>query len=431
MALKINVFSCSGNKLLLLILFTSLQMYSLAQQKQIPDTTILRIDPSNAMGGNCDKIYSDINYIPLENSKQCLISEINKLEVVGGYFIVLDASSDQILVFNKDGSFHAKCGNIKGLHKNPSIRRNMFRDFCINRYRDQIVVRSGLDPENLYLFDYNGEEVGKTALANIDNVKGLNGINYLDKSTCVYAISSIYANPDTSKYKPFELFIVDSISSNTIAEVPYNPNEIANAKWMDVQIVLAGPLYYSGINGTCFFTRSYDYNIYKINNRGVSDIYKVLLPIDISLPVDFLVNEEKYRGKRIDYLTNNRQKVFVISNVFVLGDNLLFTLNTTRYGDENKILSYNLGTGALYSLLRISPDVTSFFLPVLGDRASIQACDGQSIYSSVSSLHMFNSFEDNKDKHPNYPPVLKKYFSTQTREGNPVIIQLKPKAMFK
>ncbi|WP_161596679.1 6-bladed beta-propeller [Chitinophaga vietnamensis] len=416
-----------------LLLFTVIVLFRnflFAQQQQMSDTSILRIDPSSAMGGNCSKIFDSIIYVPLENSKQCLIDEISRLEVVDKYFIVLDGGLDQIVIFNRDGSFHAKCANIKGFRKNPNTRRNIFRDFSINQYKDQIVVRNGLDPENLYLFNYNGDAVGSISLKDIGNFKGLNGLAYLDSNTCVYAISSIFANPDTSKYKPYELFIANKNSSSIIGVIPYDPNGIANAKWMDIQIVLSGPLYQSGRKGVCFFTRAYDYNIYEINSRGVSNVFKIVLPIDFSLPVDFLVKEEKYRGKRLEYLANNREKVFVISNVYMLEDNLLFTLNSRLYPNTNKIFLYNLKRHSLFNLLRISPDSSSFFLPMISDQYSIQACDGKNIYSSVSSLQMFNYFEATRDKHLNFPIDLQKYLVTQNRESNPVIIQLKLKNKF-
>lgn len=81
-------------------------------QKVIPiDTSnvqILRIDPSNATGGNASEIFESIKYIPLQTTKESLFGKIGQLEITDQYFIILDQSTNSILFFNKDGTYHHK-----------------------------------------------------------------------------------------------------------------------------------------------------------------------------------------------------------------------------------------------------------------------------------------------------------------------------------
>lgn len=395
-------------------------------QITIPDTSVLRIDPDAAMGGASGSIYNEVTYIPLQNSKDCVVGEISKLEVTDKYFIVFDRGLDQVMIFNKDGSLHAKCAAIPGLHKTANMINNfnfnIFGSIAVNREKHEIVVRTRLDFKNLYTFNYDGVFKKKIPLKTLFLKIPFWDFAYLDGNCFVYSgyPTSIKQNPDSEKN--YILHISNSSSSESPKAISYDPKNIPKGR--GIQITLDGPFYYSGISGRCFFTRSGDYNLYLIDSKGIVKIYKVLLPIDYSVPADFLTNEKKYQSPGTDYLINNTQKVFSISDVYTLGDYLLLKLNNNRYDDQN-IFLYNLKTGYLLNLLKVAPDDFSSFLPVISNNYSIQACDGKYIYSSFSSIELFQAKDAARDKNARYPLQLKKYFSSQTRKSNPVIVRAK------
>jgi len=407
------------------LLLTSIALLPIASIGQVAtiDTTVLRIDPEIAMGSTTRRVYKEVNYIPLQNSEQCIVGEISKLVVVDNYFIVFDRGLDQILIFNKDGSFHAKCTAIPGLHKNATMVNNfnfnVFGDFAVNLMNREIVVKTRLDHENLFVFNYQGEFKKKIPLMVNNNIKRFWGFAYLDSNRCVYTGRPV-ALQNNKGSKAYLLCISDNFSSNLKEEIPFNPQDIVKERY--VKTTLDGPFYQSGTSGECFFTRSYDYNLYLINVKGISRVYKMLLPLYYTLPSDFLTDKNKYNN--VDYLNNNRQLVYSISDIYRLNDCLFFKLNNGQY-DNEKIFLYQLNTGDLLNLQKVSADEFSCFLPVINGNNSIQACDGKYIYSSFSSLELFDANEANKDKHPQYPPLLKKYFLTQTRKSNPVIVQVK------
>lgn len=68
----------------------------------------IMIDPENAMGGTAAKYFESVHYIPLETTKESLFGKIFKLQVTDQYYIILDQTTDAILFFNKDGSYHHK-----------------------------------------------------------------------------------------------------------------------------------------------------------------------------------------------------------------------------------------------------------------------------------------------------------------------------------
>lgn len=77
---------------------------------------------------------------------------------------------------------------------------------------------------------------------------------------------------------------------------------------------------------------------------------------------------------------------------------------------------------------RITPDAKSNYLPLIGGNyismKGLVYHDGY-FYGNVPSLHLFAAKENTKEKNPKYPPVLEKYFKTEDRKSNPVIVQMK------
>jgi len=311
-------------KKILLLFFLLLQQLAFGQVATV-DTIVLRIDPEVAMGGVSSKIYNEVTYIPLQNSKECVIGEVSKLEVVDKFYIVFDRGLDQIVIFNQDGSYHAKCANIPGLHKTANMinnfNYNVFGDFAVNKLKQEIIVRTRLDLGNLYIFNYQGALKRKVPLETNDNNKRFLGFACLDSSRYVYCVQPFSLQKNTSDGNNYIVYFTDNFSSDLKKELSFIPNTIAGG---DLLATLNGPFYQSGASDKCFFTHSYDYNLYLMNRDGISRVFKVLLPLDYSVPNDFLTNGEKYKSKRVEYLMNNKQKVYIISDVYNFGDYLFF-----------------------------------------------------------------------------------------------------------
>jgi hypothetical protein len=410
----------------LILFFSILQKLTFGQIAPV-DTVVLRIDPETAIGGTSKNIYNEITYIPLENSKACVVGEISKLEVVDNYYIVFDRGLDQIIIFNQDGSYHAKCVDIPELKKNSNMSNNpnfnKFGAFAVNRISKEIFVKTNLDRGNLYVFDYNGNFKRKSTLKTTnDNLTRFFGFAFLDSDRCVYNVPAYSPQKPSSAVMNHMLYYSNNFLSDHLNELAYNPATMASG--MDVQLTFDGPFYYFGAVDKRFFTRSYDYNLYLLDKEGINQIFKMLLPLHYSIPNDFLTNEEKYRSKRIEYLTINSQKVYLITDVYRFGDYLTFKLNSNKYGEKNTFL-YNLKTGNLLNLLRVTADDSTFFLPTINYSRSIAAGDGNYLYSTFSSLELFRAHEATKSKQPKYPAQLKDYFSNQTSKSNPVIVKIK------
>ena len=69
-------------RLLIAVWFFFWSLGALAQ------STTIRIDPAHARSGTASQIFEEVNYIPLETTKESLFGKIDQLAVTEDYFIM-------------------------------------------------------------------------------------------------------------------------------------------------------------------------------------------------------------------------------------------------------------------------------------------------------------------------------------------------------
>jgi hypothetical protein len=382
----------------------------------------LRIDPANAIGGNVSDIFDLVNYIPLETTTESTFGSISQLAIVNDYYVILDRSTNSILFFTKAGKFHAK---IKGKTSSPSY---MIWKFLINKWTKQLANFT-----DIVYCDFDGKVI-KTEKAEDPQTSQRNYWRGYFISKNEILSCSDYRNLDSlSKgYTPAYRSLIKYFKSDGTIYSTGLPYTRAEGK-IDVLGSLASPLTNFGNDTTFFFSKPYANNIYTITPNTIRLSYKLVFPLANSLPVDFISNTD-YNGKRIFYIEKNRSSIFYISNCYQLGSNLLFKTGSYSATRENNLI-YNLKSGDLIAYKHILPDEQSFFLPIYDEIGSsfenygISACDGEYLYTSLSSLCVFKAKEDNvADKKLKYNAVLTDYFAKSTKDSNPVILQLKIKS---
>jgi hypothetical protein len=179
------------------------------------------------------------------------------------------------------------------------------------------------------------------------------------------------------------------------------------------------------IKDKLLFTGNYNSNIYELSSSGIQNTYSLIFPQANSLPVDSIASLPSVIEMQT-YLRKNERQIYNLRGLYSIGNSLYFETVMTSLMAKDRYFIYNLKTQDLISLNKVSPGVMSNYLPLLSYYGSIIGCDGKYIYSTVSSLDMFQAKEATTDKEPNYPPVLQEYFRTQDRKSNPVIVQLQP-----
>ncbi len=95
-----------------------------------------------------DTLFEEVNYAPLETTKESMIGEVNKLVVTDNRFYILDKIlAKTLFVFDKTGSFIFK---LKVTGKGPGEVLEIM-DFCI--YENQLLL---LDYRKVLFFDLDG-----------------------------------------------------------------------------------------------------------------------------------------------------------------------------------------------------------------------------------------------------------------------------------
>lgn len=405
-------------------------VFSVAAQRIIPvdssKAQILRIDPSNAMGGNASDFFTEVNYIPLETTDESLFGSISKLEITDDYFFIFDYNTHAILIFNKDGKFHAK---IKSNGTTP------IWGFSLDKYAKQIVYSRDGYKTMLYA-DYDGKTV-KTEKFKYDElakdeVSGINSFYFSPDRAVTYNFPNKVDTTD-KHYKVYSKSLIvyyDRKNKVYAHGLPFDPRE------SETQIMLpgVGPLISSGIDTTLFYSKLYASQIYTITPNTIKLTYKVIFPFYSALPNDFLVNPV-YKKLQFEYLDKHPNAIYYISNFYKINNNLVFKAATRTWDNKEDNLIYNLKTGTLIAYKHILQDEKSYFLPIYDDsnwgnsfnNTGILACTGGYLYTSASSLGMFEYHEKYADQKAKYPPALEVYFKKGSRKDNPVIMQLKLK----
>lgn len=421
-----KIYSIAAELSVFLLISISTALPLSAQKVIVPDTSnavTLRIDPSNANGGNVSDIFESVNYIPLETISESIFGMISQLEVTQDHYIIYDEDTDCILIFNRSGKFHAK---IKGKSESLGYKINSFR---INKWTNQIVY-SNNGCKTLIYCDFNGKVV-KTIDAG------------LLKSNKINLSSSFFTGPDDmisyTKYFPLDTLTEKGPSSRSLITFIKGLHTVyakafeygAAESKIDVSSPGIGPLTNFGNDTTFFFSKLYDYSIYTVTPGKIALSYKFIFPFSSSLPNNFL-RSFNLDGGIIPYIYSHKETIFWINNCYKTGNNLLFEASVFgSYNEDNLI--YNLKSGNLIAYKHILPDEHSFFLPIydpLGisfSNTGIAACDQIYIYTSVSSLSMFIARDENKSRKIKYTPILTEYLTKGNKSDNPVILQLKLK----
>jgi len=392
---------------------------ALAQTAKVDSSAmqVLRIDPSSAVGAPVSEIFDEVQFIPLETTKESVFGSVNQFEVLGNTFVVFDHDTKSVLFFAKDGKYKSKIDASK-LPPAPDSKDRQIFGF-------ELMEEDGISYICVYtpkLQLYYSEE-GKL-------VKEKKMISFGERRLYFNDNASYVRQGYTTNEKDtiaFELGLYDKEKGIT-TYFPYHTNRFSE----DEFISSGNNFQFNEQKDEFLFTNYYEYNIYRGNSKSLSLAFKLIFPMSATLPADFVTNPI-YRHKKFQYFQNNGTKIFGVGSPFVIGDNLIFKIGA--WGDLKKnTLAYNLKTGGLLSVNDIEPDEKSYFLPIndtgVGYDCLIKGFllykEGY-LYTRYSSFAMFAFKEQSAGKNAKYNTVLTDYFKTQNKKSNPVIVLLKPK----
>ena len=406
-----------------LLIALSLLFFHQGYAQNGPVTEKLRINPDAAMGGAVSQYIDQVEYITLENSPQSAFGEIDQLEVTDKYYIICDNATASVLIFDKQGGFHAKIEPQK-------INPQNVAGFWFDKQKKMIQIGYIFNQSHFQIcfFDLDGKLVTQQKIR-IDQHLGTE-INLGDNFSGYYKYWPNFPHPkgDTIAY---ELMVWEQ-GKLIQKQLPYH----MNAKYYEAK---GGKQYRKDFSADAatadsiaYYSREYDYNIYRLTPHTFQTAYQFIFPLQLSLPPNFR-DDTVFNGKRVKFTELNKKYIYKIGNFFKSGNNLFFAPCTDNsFSDLSYI--YNTRSQKLVCINKIVSDARSYFLPVTDaeiggmhfNNHGILYFDGDSFYASYSSPLFFHQMEATKDKHPQYPPSLIKFFSDKKNlRGNPVLVQIK------
>ncbi|WP_158563343.1 6-bladed beta-propeller [Chitinophaga silvatica] len=408
------------------ILFGILTINKQTNGQTPADAKKIMIDPMNAMGGTASKYFEDVQYIPLQTTKESLFGKIDQLLVTPSYFIILDKTTEAVLFFNKDGSYHHKISKFQfdkifQVPNSTGPKRSIISSISINETGDKFYISSIFEPAVLYIYTFDGIRTGKINLpANTQDYYQLKNGYFICKQQRPYSANKL------NNFKQFDISIYKDSITIPLSLFPVIPNQTA------LLDDLYGHIKYlnkGATDTTCLYSPDFSYHLYELGTTGISREFEVLLPKYLSIPQNF-DTDSAYVGKRKEFL-KDKSAITSFWEASITNNCLLLDIRipNTQNNINRICLLYSLKTSRLIALDKIGADDKTSYLPVSGNtRSDLLLSAAGDLYYSFPSLTMFSSKEAMKDKKPAYSPTLENYFKTENRKSNPVLVRLKLKS---
>jgi hypothetical protein len=189
-----------------------------------------------------------------------------------------------------------------------------------------------------------------------------------------------------------------------------------------------------------YFSTPIEHKLYQISaiSGKCKPVMQIIFPAKFGIRNDVLAIKET---KQMDSILKTKwfteNTILSLENVQLDEKKLIFKTKTGYFGyhaSDGTIATrnflYKFQNNSLVGFEKIYPDSSTYFLPY--SEQGIISFEGFHFYKSfmythISSLRMFGTYEGTKDKHPKYPAALAEYFKAGNRKNNPVIVRMKLK----
>lgn len=388
----------------------------------------LRIDPNHAYGGVVSDYFQNVEYIPLETTKESLFGEINQMVITENSIVVHDIDTKSILFFNIDGKYirklELKSTNYILLSDNGD--GNIIVSMSKNTKRGSVLV------ENIY--SSIGRKISERKSDGFED-----GLVKIEDGYFLSCGSCRFNNSEKPKDSVYNL--IDIYKGNTLYKsfLPYNQMLYAGFCRLG-GTVYANPRGTKITNNSMNISTPYEHMVYKVTKDTAVKILQFVFPNERSVSGKiFTSNNLKLIDSIERQIDRNSSKIIQdVRNIVYYQNKILFKITPRSYirasgsiATQQYNFIYDTLSTKVISIERLTPDSNNYFLPIIGN-GSMVVFDGLyfyngAYYTPISSLEMFATYQANKNKNPKYTSILKNYFASQNRKSNPVIVRMKLK----
>lgn len=280
-------------------------------RQKIYDSVSIDLDEVERSHVVFSDIYSEVEFIPLENDPECMLSQVSKVEVTKHGFLVLDKGAyPSVLLFDHEGKYIRRIGS---LGKAKGEYQNNVADVTVSWGGDTIVIATYTA---LLAYDVNGKFLCSKEIDDgaVMNVKGISG---------GYAYSTEYHG------SPYALHFVDEKFSHR-GECDETDGLLLHGG------IIRNPI--GADNENVYYYDEYKTAFYRINMNDCNSVKEIFLRSKNSLTIESFSKDDPYL-EDFDCVYDFTVKKSIIYGCILMGDHPFgFELNT----DSNLVKLYSM-----------------------------------------------------------------------------------------
>jgi hypothetical protein len=354
----------------------------------------IRVDPAAAVGPTASSLLEEVSYIPLENTPQSQFSNVVQLIVGSRYIVVLD-QQPAILIFTRTGKFRQRI-NVSG----PVFQ------FFLDDTKDQISF--DIYPATL-VYNMDGKLIHRTTAERAPH--GQFGVSKmkLNNNITVYYNTTVKLPNDSSIYELL-FYKADSLVNKCLPfPAAYKMDELDAFGFKNfISTITDG-------DTAVYYIRNYDYTVYRIQASRLLPAYQFIFPLQDAVPDDF----RETMLNRIEYVAREKN---LITRLFAFHR----VRDLLNFDDGHGSYLYSLSSRRLFDLDQVHADSLTYYLPISGERMTLEYDDGRYFYSFCQPDILFDKMEATDKSRRMYPAALEQFFKNKTNAtGNPALIVLR------
>lgn len=385
----------------------------------------LYLNPKTVARESQTKFIDSIRFIPLEKKDGITLSSYYNMIMAEKYILVIDNPNKLLLVYSNDGKF------LKDIHYNklgerfyPSYKEatNEVIFFGNNKNyalttKDQIKIKLDWNnPHNRKYFTKYRIDLNDTSFNLKKTTPDEKDILHVYKFYKEYYIKDeISVSPLYKDSSDYELKLYKN-NQALISAFPYNRINEPRFLYTEERIALST----TNTTGTSVVTRPFCDTIYMMSPDTIFPVYRIVLPLENSLPASFYAKTFNNRTERENFYRNNG---WMLHQLYSFYETRRFSYFTVQYLSNFDSYIYDKQTNVTYKTKNIKADSSQYNIQLLPNYGLSRK--GDKFYSPQNAGALIAFFDQNKNVAA--PKELQDFIKSKPAANTPVIVEFQLK----